>query len=107
MTGKPLIFHIHATEIDRTGGFVNQVIYDIEKKGMEIADKVVAVSQFTKDIIIKHYGISPDKIEVVHNGIDYYLQKSGQRDQELIDNLNQLKNLGAKFNSKNRSIRAF
>jgi glycosyltransferase involved in cell wall biosynthesis len=64
---------------------------------MEIADKVVAVSQFTKDIIIKHYGISPDKIEVVHNGIDYYLQKSGQRDQELIDNLNQLKNLGTKF----------
>jgi glycosyltransferase involved in cell wall biosynthesis len=97
ITGKPLIFHIHATEIDRTGGFVNQVIYDIEKKGMEIADKVVAVSQFTKDIIIKHYGISPDKIEVVHNGIDYYLQKSGQRDQELIDNLNQLKNLGTKF----------
>ena len=97
LTGKPLVFHIHATEIDRTGGFVNQVIFDIEKKGMQIADKVVAVSQFTKNTIIHHYGISPDKIEVVHNGIDYYFQKSGQRDQELIDNLNGLKNLGNKF----------
>ncbi len=70
-TGKPLIVHVHATEFDRTGGNgVNQLVYDIERKGMEAADAVIAVSQWTKNIIVNHYGISPDKITVVHNGID-------------------------------------
>lgn len=93
-TGKPLFFHIHATEFDRTGGHVNQLIYDIERKGMNIADKVITVSNFTKKTIEKHYGISPEKIEVVHNGIDYYLEKTEAKDNELIDNLRKLKKLG-------------
>jgi len=60
--------HIHATEFDRTGGGgVNQVVYDIEKFGMERADKVIAVSQLTKNTIIEHYGIPEEKIEVVYN----------------------------------------
>ncbi len=65
---KPLVVHIHATEFDRTaGGSVNQLVYEIEKMGMEEADKVIAVSNLTKDIIIKRYGIDKDKIEVVYN----------------------------------------
>ncbi|PIR57757.1 MAG: 4-alpha-glucanotransferase [Parcubacteria group bacterium CG10_big_fil_rev_8_21_14_0_10_38_31] len=71
VSGKPLIVHVHATEFDRTGGKgVNQEVYDIEKKGMEEADAVIAVSNFTKDIIVRHYGINPEKINVVHNGVD-------------------------------------
>ncbi len=71
VSGKPLIVHVHATEFDRTGGQgVNQDVYEIEKWGMEKADKVVAVSRFTKDIIVTKYGISPEKIEVVHNAVD-------------------------------------
>jgi len=70
-TGAPLIAHVHATEFDRTGfGSVNQSVYDIERRGMHTADKILAVSQYTKDIIVKHYGVSPDKIEVLHNAID-------------------------------------
>jgi len=68
---KPLIVHMHATEFDRGGGQnVNQVVYEIEKWGMEKANLVIAVSQFTKDIIVKNYGISPSKIQVIHNAID-------------------------------------
>src|SRR5690606_24856627 len=70
-SGKPLIVHIHATESDRSAGNGgNSLVREIEYQAMTLADKVVAVSQTTKDILIKQYGISPDKIEVVHNSID-------------------------------------
>lgn len=71
-TGKPLVVHIHATEFDRGGGCgINEFVYMIEKTGMEKADKVIAVSNFTKNIIIEKYKIPGEKIEVVHNGIDF------------------------------------
>lgn len=71
-TGKPLIAHIHATEYDRNGGgdHVNEHVYAIERAGMEMADRVVAVSELTKQLIVKHYGIPMEKIRVVYNGID-------------------------------------
>ncbi len=71
-SGKPLIVHVHATEFDRCGGplGVNRDVYAIEKEGMEQADVVVAVSDFTKRIIVSEYGIPEWKVRVVHNGID-------------------------------------
>lgn len=67
---KPLVVHVHATEFDRTGGNnINQHVYRIEKYGMKQADKIIAVSNYTKNMIIKHYGINPNKITVVHNGV--------------------------------------
>jgi len=67
---KPLIVHVHSTEFDRSGEHVNQMIYDIEREGMERADKVIAVSHFTRNIIISRYGISGEKVEVVYNGVE-------------------------------------
>jgi len=71
-TGKPLVAHIHSTEYDRCGGAkgFNKDVYQIEKRGMEEADRVIAVSQYMKDIIVKYYNIPAAKIDVVHNGID-------------------------------------
>ncbi len=69
ISGKPLIVHVHATEIDRTGSQGNPAIFAIEKKGMEEADKIVTVSYWTKKIAVKHYNVDRKKIEVVHNGI--------------------------------------
>lgn len=70
VSGKKLVVHLHATEFDRTGGNnCNQQVYEIEKKGFETADKIIAVSQYTKSMIVQHYGINPDKIRVVHNGV--------------------------------------
>lgn len=76
-SGKPMIMHVHSTEIERTIGFPNQYIYDTEKEGMMFADKIVAVSQLTKDRIVANYGIDPDKIEVVHNAIAQVEAKYG------------------------------
>jgi len=70
ITGKPLIVHVHSTEFDRSGPHVNQIIYDIERQGMQRAAKVIAVSHYTRSIIISRYGVSGDKIEVVYNGVE-------------------------------------
>lgn len=71
ISGKPLVVHVHATEFDRTGNSgVNQFVYDIEQEGIDQADKIIVVSNFTKDILMKHYAIDSAKISTVHNGID-------------------------------------
>ena len=67
-SGKPLVIHVHATEFDRTGEHVNQVVYDIERMGMQLSDHIIAVSHRTKKIITENYGINANKISVVHNG---------------------------------------
>ncbi len=70
ITGKPLIIHVHATEFDRTGGNNDQRVYEIEKWGFLEADRIIAVSNWTKNKIIQHYGIDPKKISVVHNAVE-------------------------------------
>ena len=70
LLGVPLILTVHSTEYDRSGWFhPNQWFIDIEKEGMEKADKIIAVSQFTKRTIIEKYGINPDKITVIYNAV--------------------------------------
>ncbi len=70
-SGKPLVVHVHATEFDRTGnGEVNPAVFAIEREGMIAADRVIAVSQWTKDIIVNKYGIPESKVDVVHNGVE-------------------------------------
>ncbi len=70
ISGKPLIVHVHATEFDRNGGSTNRDIYDIEKRGMELSDKIITVSNYTRNIIINKYGIHPDKVVTIHNAVD-------------------------------------
>ncbi len=69
-SGKPLVVHIHSTEFDRSGEHVNQMVYDIEREGMQRASKVIAVSHFTRSVVISRYGIPGDKVEVVYNGVE-------------------------------------
>lgn len=70
-SGKPLIVHIHSVESDRAGGGQgNPLVREIEATTMLLADKVIAVSNHTKQAIIREYHIPADKIQVVHNSID-------------------------------------
>ncbi len=75
LSNKPLIVHIHATEFDRTADNPNNYVYNIEREGLHAADKIIAVSNYTKGKLIEHYGISPDKVQVVHNGVDLDREK--------------------------------
>lgn len=71
ITHLPLIVHVHATEFERAGGNDgNPLIHEIEYQGLLVADRIIAVSQLTKDVIVEKYGIDPVKIEVVHNALD-------------------------------------
>jgi glycogen(starch) synthase len=81
-TNLPLIITIHSTEYDRAGWlYPNQWFIDMERQGMEKADKIIAVSHFTKRVIVEKYGINPEKIEVVHNAV--YPIPEGKK-QELV-----------------------
>ena len=71
VSGKPLVVHMHATEFDRSGENVNQQVYNIERAGMEAADKVIAVSNLTRNIIINRYGIYASKVVTVHNAVTF------------------------------------
>lgn len=71
VSGKPLVVHMHATEYDRSGENVNTQVYAIEKAGMMAADRVIAVSNLTRNIIIARYGIPPEKVVTVHNAVRF------------------------------------
>lgn len=70
-TGKPLIAHVHATQFDQSaGGKGNPEVRQIEEAAFRVADQIFAVSQHTKNVIVREYGIPADKIHVVHNSMD-------------------------------------
>ncbi|MEJ2720516.1 MAG: glycosyltransferase [bacterium] len=69
-SGRPFIVHVHATEFDRSGENVNQDIYEIERRGMQNAAAVIAVSERTKQIVVHRYGVPSEKVTVVYNGIE-------------------------------------
>jgi glycosyltransferase involved in cell wall biosynthesis len=70
LSGRPMVAHVHATEIDRSSDPTG-VIFDVERRGMEAASRVLAVSQRTRDIVVERYCIPAGKVTVVHNGIDH------------------------------------
>lgn len=69
VSGRPLVIHVHATEYDRAGAHPDPRVLAIEREGLRKAKKIIAVSKWTKDILVKRYGIPKEKISVVHNGI--------------------------------------
>ena len=72
VSGKPLVIHVHATSFDR--GSVDNIdtrVYEIERRGMLEADKVITVSDLTRNIVITKYGIDPAKVVTVHNAVDF------------------------------------
>lgn len=71
ISGKPLVVHMHATEFDRSGENINRRVYAIEKAGMQAADRVIAVSELTRRIVIGKYGIPAEKVVTVHNAVRF------------------------------------
>ena len=71
VSGKPLVVHMHATEFDRSGENINRRVYAIEKAGMQAADRVIAVSELPRRIVIGKYGIPAEKVVTVHNAVRF------------------------------------
>ena len=60
-SGKPLVIHVHATDFDRSGGKVNPNVFEIEKMGMNLADKIIAVSNLTATQLSTNTGFIPTR----------------------------------------------
>ena len=72
LTGKPLVVHVHATSYDRGDEkHIDTRVLDIETRGMMAADRVVTVSDLTRNIVINKYKIDPSKVVTVHNAVDF------------------------------------
>ena len=69
-SGKPLVIHVHATEFDRSGENYNDLVWNIEKSGMEAADRIITVSNLTRNTVINRYGINPDKVVTIYNAVE-------------------------------------
>ncbi|MCA1819331.1 MAG: glycosyltransferase family 4 protein [Halobacteriales archaeon] len=70
-TGIPLVFTVHSTEFDRSAGWAPQAwIEGIERRGIHGADRVIAVSRYTKGLVERLYGADPARTVAVHNGVD-------------------------------------
>jgi alpha-maltose-1-phosphate synthase len=73
--GIPLVLTVHSLEPlrpwkrEQLGGG-----YDVstwaERTAMEAADAIVAVSQGTRDDVLRLFGVDPARVHVIHNGID-------------------------------------
>ena len=88
ISGKPLIVHVHATEYDRGGEYNrNTLVYDIEKRGMEAADRVVTVSNWTRNIVIEKYGIPAEKVITVHNAVDFKTETDAKEERGVKDKI--------------------
>ena len=71
VSGKPLVVHMHATEFDRSGENINTQTYAIERAGMHAADRVIAVSNLTRNIVINRYGVPAERVVAVHNAVRF------------------------------------
>ncbi|MFV9568433.1 glycogen synthase [Thermoanaerobacter mathranii] len=72
---KPLVVTIHSLEPLRPWkeeqlGNGYKLSSWMERTGIEAADRVIAVSQGSKEDILKYYNIPEEKVEVIYNGID-------------------------------------
>lgn len=95
LTDAPLIVHVHATEFDRSGEkFGNPIVHEIEYQGLMMADRIIAVSNITKSIIVQRYGIPADKIEVIYNAIDVASLGNYDYDRQTYTYLEALKDEG-------------
>jgi alpha-maltose-1-phosphate synthase len=73
--GRPLVMTVHSLEPLRpwkreqlAGGY--DVSAWVERTALEMADAVIAVSRETRDDVLRLFNVAPEKVRVIHNGID-------------------------------------
>jgi glycogen synthase len=71
----PYVVTIHSLEplrpwkAEQLGAGYNMSSW-MERTGIENADAVIAVSQETRNDVLNHFAVDPNKVRVIHNGID-------------------------------------
>jgi starch synthase len=73
--GIPLVVTTHSLEPlrpwkrEQLGGGYDASAW-VERTALEMADAIVAVSQGTREDVLKHFDVDPARVHVIHNGID-------------------------------------
>lgn len=87
--GVKIITHIHDISFLAYPEFIKKTDLFFLKmlipRSLKRADKIIAISKFTKSEIIKYYRISPEKIEVVYNAVSEDFLKSDYSGNELFE----------------------
>jgi len=86
--GLPLVFHVHSTEKGRTLGNGSDVVSNIERRGAQMADCIITVSNAMKDELIE-LGFPAEKIWVCYNGVDPQKYSMEQVSEEKIKQVRQ------------------
>jgi alpha-maltose-1-phosphate synthase len=88
--GVPLVITVHSLEPLRPwkreqlqGGY--DLSCWVEHTALGQADAVVAVSRGTQDDIVRLMGVSPERVHVIHNGIDTSLYRPVSDNQALLE----------------------
>jgi len=73
--GIPLVVTVHSLEPLRPWKREQLGVgYDftcwVERTALEMADAVIAVSNDTREDVLRHFNVAPEKLRVIHNGID-------------------------------------
>lgn len=80
VSGKPLVVHVHNTIFDRGLGHANPLERSIEEQGLREADHIIAISEWTRDILTQKYHVDPNKISVIHNQINHTFRREPNND---------------------------
>ncbi|MCX7869813.1 MAG: glycogen synthase, partial [Terrimicrobiaceae bacterium] len=73
--GLPLVITVHSLEPlrpwkrEQLGGGYDFTCW-LEKQALEMADAVIAVSEETREDILRLFNVAPERLHVIHNGID-------------------------------------
>ncbi|HVX29711.1 MAG TPA: glycogen synthase [Nitrolancea sp.] len=84
----PLVVTIHSLEplrpwkVEQLGNAYHVSSW-MERTGIEQADAVVAVSSETRNDVLAHFNVDPDRVRVIHNGIDLNEYRPTQADDAL------------------------
>jgi glycosyltransferase involved in cell wall biosynthesis len=70
LSAKPLVVHVHSTEFDRAGEGADGRVCAVEHAGIHAADRVIAVSDFTRRLCVQRYAAPAEKVSVVYNAIE-------------------------------------
>jgi starch synthase len=71
----PLVVTVHSLEPlrpwkrEQLGGGYDLSSW-VERSALEAADAVIAVSQGTRNDVLRHFAVLPERVHVIHNGID-------------------------------------
>ncbi|HEY8922085.1 MAG TPA: glycogen synthase [Candidatus Limnocylindria bacterium] len=71
----PLVVTVHSLEPlrpwkrEQLGGGYDLSSW-VERSALESADAVIAVSNGTRDDVLSHFAVNPERVHVIHNGID-------------------------------------